>query len=180
MTLTQYFVAMSIDGCIAEPAEQLDWLSQFRTLEGKRRRYERFFDGVGAIAMGARSYEFICRQDAPWPYADRPTWVFTHRELPRHDGADLRFTDADVTEVHPQLVEAAKGKNVWILGGEQLATQFVRANLVDELHIGVAPVLVGSGTRLLHAKAYTPWTLAETSQYGSFLALRYVAPGRHG
>ncbi|MEV4545967.1 hypothetical protein [Micromonospora echinaurantiaca] len=52
MTLTQYFVAMSIDGYIAEPAEQLDWLSQFSDLKGKRRRYERFFDQVGAIAMG--------------------------------------------------------------------------------------------------------------------------------
>ncbi|MER7331130.1 MULTISPECIES: dihydrofolate reductase family protein [unclassified Micromonospora] len=178
MTLTQYFVAMSIDGYIAEPAEQLDWLSQFSNLEGKRRRYERFFDEVGAIAMGARSYEFICRHNAPWFYGDRPTWVFTHRSLPHDDGADLRFTDADVTEVHPQLVEAAKGKNVWILGGAELASQFVRADLVDELHIGVAPVLVGSGTRLLHVKAYTPWALAETNQYGSFLALRYVAPGR--
>ncbi|MGK5741237.1 dihydrofolate reductase family protein [Micromonospora sp. URMC 103] len=178
MTLTQYFVAMSIDGYIAEPDEQLDWLSPFSGLEGKRRRYERFFDEVGAIAMGARSYEFVCRQDTPWLYADRPTWVFTHRALRRHPGADLRFTDEAVTDVHPRLVEAAKGKNVWVLGGPTLATQFVEADLVDELHIGVAPVLVGSGTRLLHAKAYTPWVLAETHQYGSFLALRYVAPRR--
>ncbi|MET7748114.1 hypothetical protein [Micromonospora sp. NPDC005367] len=73
MNLTQYFVAMSIDGYIAEPAEQLDWLSQFSNLEGKRRRYERFFDQVGAIAMGARSYEFIYRHNAPWFYGDRPT-----------------------------------------------------------------------------------------------------------
>ncbi|WP_372495036.1 dihydrofolate reductase family protein [Micromonospora phytophila] len=76
------------------------------------------------------------------------------------------------------MVEAARGKNVWILGGAELATQFLQADLVDELHIGVAPVLVGSGTRLLHAEAYTPWALAEINQYGSFLVLRYVAPGR--
>ena len=168
---------MSIDGYIADPGEQLDWLYQFRS-EAKERRYQRFFDSVGAIAMGARSYEFILKQNAPWAYANRPTWVFTHRTLPRHEGADLHFTDQHVTDVHPQMVQAAQGKNVWILGGANLATQFVGADLVDELHIGIAPVLVGSGTRLLHAKMYTPWTLVSTNRYGDFLALRYVARGQ--
>ncbi len=178
MTLTQYFVAMSIDGYIADRAEQLDWLYQFGELEDESGRYERFFAEVGAIAMGARSYEFILSHNAPWAYPDRPTWVFTHRQLPGHEGADLRLTDADVTEVHPQLVEAAQGKNVWILGGAHLATQFVQADLVDELRVSIAPVLVGSGTRLLHTKDYRAWRLAETDQYGDFLALRYLAPGR--
>jgi dihydrofolate reductase len=176
-TRTQYFVAASLDGYIADDAEQLDWLYQFSDVEGKSGRYERFFADVGAIAMGARSYEFILRHEPEWAYGDRPTWVFTRRELPRHDGADLRFTAADVREVHPQLVEAAGGRNVWILGGAQLATQFVEADLVDELWLGVVPALVGSGTRLLHAQAYAPWTLADVERYGDVLALRYVAPG---
>jgi dihydrofolate reductase len=178
MSLTQYFVAMSIDGYIADPGEELDWLHQFRGLAGKSQRYERFFAEVGAIAMGARSYEFVVGLDEPWAYGDRPTWVFTRRRLPRHQGADLRFVDAHVADVHPDLVAAAGDRNVWILGGADIASQFVRADLVDELHIGLAPVLVGSGTRLLNVNSYRPWALADTAQYGDFLTLRYVAPGR--
>ena len=53
-----------------------------------------------------------------------PSWVFSSRELPRVDGPDIRFVSGDVAPVHAEMVEAAGGKNVWLVGGGELVGQF--------------------------------------------------------
>ncbi len=150
MTRTIYYVAASLDGFIADPDGGLEWLFQFNDTPGVTEHYERFLEGVGALAMGASTYEFFLGEaKGTWPYANRPTWVFTHRSLPSLPGADLRFTTADVREVHRELVEAAGGKNVWMMGGGKLAAQFAEHGLLDELRLTVVPVFLGKGIPLL-------------------------------
>src|SRR5690606_9777430 len=110
---TQYYVASSLDGFIADPHHSLDWLLQF----GMTDDYPAFIRDVGAVAMGASTYEWILadleRSDQPWPY-EQPAWVFTSRTLPAPPGADLRFARGDVRPVHRQMTEAAGGKNLWL------------------------------------------------------------------
>ncbi|MCY1013875.1 hypothetical protein OV079_51795 [Nannocystis pusilla] len=125
MTRTQYFVAASLDGFIADAAGDLQWLFQFNDVEGVEAHYKAFLAGVGALAMGAATYEFIVgEKPTTWPYAGIPTWVFTHRELLGFAGADIRFTADDVGAVHEQMVGAAGGKHIWLVGGGNLAAQF--------------------------------------------------------
>ena len=185
---TQYYAAASLDGFIAAPQHSLDWLLQFGDLETTS--YPAFIREVGAIAMGSATYEWIWRHQIqgegggelrPWPY-EQPVWAFTSRSLPVVPDADIRFVSGDVRPVHRQMVAAAGGKNIWIVGGGELAGQFYDQGLLDELIIQVTPVTLGGGSPLLPRAITTPpLRLVSATTYGAaFVELRYETPRRHG
>ena len=173
MTLTQYYVAASMDGHIADEQGSLDWLFQFNDAEGVSEHYQAFMSDVGAIAMGATTYEFLLGE-AAWPYPGLRTAVFTHRELRLFPDADIELTSDDVGDVHARLVEAAAGRNVWLVGGGGLVAQFAERGLLDEIWLGIAPVVLGGGSPLLPARLPGTWELRDVQRLGSsFMELRY-------
>jgi dihydrofolate reductase len=156
MGRTQYFTATSLDGYIADSDGSLEWL--FRSPHGDDgSRWDRFFSGVGAMAMGATTYRWVLEHeqllDHPekWHdfYNDVPCWVFSHAELPRIPGADIRFVSGNVVPVHREMSSAAGDSNLWIVGGGDLVGQFQDAQLLDELHVSITPVTLGAGAPLL-------------------------------
>jgi dihydrofolate reductase len=176
--LTQYFVAASLDGFIATEDNDLSWLLQFDGVDeaDDANPYEQFIADVGVLAMGATTYEWILAHDeGPWAYGDRPTWVFTHRQLPSVEGAVLSFTQDDVATVHRQMLAEADGANVWVVGGGELAGQFMDADLLDEVWLTATPVTLGAGAPLLPRRRTTPMTLlsATPAPTGTFVHLRY-------
>jgi dihydrofolate reductase len=180
---TQYYTASSLDGFIADERNSLDWLFQFG--DGPGEDYAAFMAGVGAVAMGSTTYEWILSHLAatgasgsqPWPY-ELPVWVFTSRELPRVEGADLRFVRGDVRPVHRDMAAAAGGKNVWIAGGGDLVGQFFDHGLLDELIIGIASVTLGAGAPLLPRRIVTPplRLVSAVAQGTAFVQLTYEVP----
>src|SRR5206468_3928704 len=106
--------------------------------------------------MGSTTYEWILdhefadkdRAEWKWPY-DIPCWVFTHRQLPVVPGSGVEFTSADIATVHKQMVATAGDRNVWIVGGGDLAGQFADVGLLDEVIVSIAPVTLGGGAPLL-------------------------------
>jgi dihydrofolate reductase len=81
-------------------------------------------------------------------YGDRPTWLVTHRDdLPDIEGANLRRFAGDVRELARELEDAGL-KRVWLIGGGNLAAQFLAADRLDELILTLAPTFVGSGPAL--------------------------------
>ncbi|HEX6515087.1 MAG TPA: dihydrofolate reductase family protein [Nocardioidaceae bacterium] len=174
--LTQYLVASSVDGFIADENDDIEWLLQFHTERDDVDPYAEFIDDVGALAMGATTYEWIRRNDVgPWPYGNRPTWVFTHRALEPIDGANLTLTADDVGEVHAAMLEAAGGKNVWLVGGGDLVGQFLDHDLLDEIWLSIAPVTLGRGAPLLPRRHTRPMRLTSlrSTRNGTFAHLRY-------
>jgi dihydrofolate reductase len=176
--LTQYLVAASLDGFIADENDNLDWLFQFDGTDEDRdaNPYEGFIADVGPIAMGATTYEWI-RNHHPgqWFYGDRPTWVFTHRDLTPIDGANLTFTAEDVSKVHADMVAAAGDKNIWLVGGGELVGQFLDRDLLDEIWLSLTPVTLGKGAPLLPRRRTDPLRLIETrpAPNGTFVHLHY-------
>ena len=180
---TQYYTATSLDGFIADPQNSLDWLLQF----GMTDDYPDFIRGVGALAMGSTTYEWILADLArpgtgrpqAWHY-EQPTWVFTSRSLPAPPGADIRFARGDVRPVHAQMAAAAGGKNLWLVGGGELVGQFHDHGLLDELIVSVAPVTLGGGAPLLpRAITKPPLRLVFARMCGdTFAQLRYEVPRR--
>jgi dihydrofolate reductase len=140
--------------------------------------YADFIAGVGALAMGSTTYEWILDHEFAdkdpaewkWPY-DVPCWVFTHRELRVVPNADIRFTSADLAAVHGEMVDAAGGKNVWIVGGGDLAGQFADAGLLDEVIVYIACVTLGAGAPLLPRRLEL--RLEELHRNGDFACARY-------
>ena len=145
---TQYYVAASLDGFIADTDNSIEWLLQFG-FEEFTPHYEKFLSGVGALVMGASTYEFLLAEGSPWGYGETPTWVLTHRELPAMEGGDIRFMAGDVAQVHAQAVAAAGEKAVWLIGGGEVVAQFAEAGLVDELWVTIMPIVLGGGTPVL-------------------------------
>jgi dihydrofolate reductase len=154
--LTQYYTATTLDGFIAGPDNSLDWLFTREHDRDGPMNYGEFIAGIGALAMGATTYEWILDHefsgkdpsDREWPY-EIPCWVFTHRQLPVVPGAEIEFTSADVATVHEAMARAAGARNVWIVGGGDLAGQFADAGLLDEVIVSIAPVTLGAGAPLL-------------------------------
>ena len=166
---TQYYTASSIDGFISDPDNSLSWLVTRDVDPDGPMAIKRFMADVGAMAMGATTYQWVLNHGA-WDYT-APCWVFTHREFPATD-ADIRFTDADVASVHAGMVEAAGGKNVWLVGGGDLVGQFADRGLLDELWVQYAPVTLGAGAPLLPRRI--EFVLAEVARDRDFTCARYT------
>jgi dihydrofolate reductase len=185
---TQYSTATSIDGFIADAENALEWLFEVGTDEaGQEDRFARFFAGVGAMAMGATTYEWVLDHERllehpeRWRgfYGDTPSWVFTHRDLPAIPGAQLSFVQGDVAPVHRAMVEAAGDRNVWLVGGGELVGSFADAGLLDEIQLGVAPVMLGSGAPLLPRRlTSSELTLEAVEHDGRFVYLTYSVARR--
>lgn len=161
MTTTTYLTATTLDGFIATEDNDLGWLFQFEG-DDPGNPYTEFIENVGALAMGATTYEWI-RHNHPgeWAYDDRPTWVFTHRDLPVIEGANLRFTSEDVRAVHAEMVAAAQGRDVWLVGGGDLVGQFLDQDLLDDIWVSITPVVLGAGAPLLPRRRTTPMRVLE-------------------
>jgi dihydrofolate reductase len=188
MTQTQYLVAASIDGFIADSLDSLDWLFQAEAMASadataaKEARFTGFFGGIGAMAMGAATYEWVVgherllEQPGKWQayYGDVPCWVFTHGELPAVPGARLSFVSGDVRPVHEQMTAAAGGRNLWLVGGGELVGQFVDNGLLTEIILAIAPATLGDGAPLLPRRLTAKeLTLTSCSQDGTFAYLTY-------
>ena len=158
---TQYYTACTLDGFIATDDHSLEWL--FALGEPAEHSYPAFIQQVGALAMGASTYEWLLRhaiapsagEKQPWPYA-QPTWVFSHRELPAVPGAAIHFVRGDVRPVHAAMTAAAGDRNVWLVGGGELVGQFHDAGLLDEIVVQVASATLGSGRPLLPRRIVAP------------------------
>lgn len=176
---TQYYTATSLDGYIADEKNSLDWLMQFGEPGDS---YPPFIAQVGAIAMGSTTYEWMLEHEInrdpempkPWPY-EQPTWVFTTRALPVIPNANIRFCKGKVAPIHQDMAAAAAGKNIWVVGGGDLAGQFYDENLLDELIITITPVTLGGGAPLFPRKiAAPPLKLVSVQQYGKhYVEVRY-------
>jgi dihydrofolate reductase len=174
---THYFTASSLDGFIATTEHSLDWLLTQDIDDQGPMAYQEFERSIGALAMGASTYEWVLRHEAGrWGYA-QPTWVFTHRDLPIPEGADVRLTAAAIPEVHAEMVRAAGGKDLWVVGGGDLAGQFAAAGLLDEVWVQFAPVTLGAGAPLL--PRVLDLELIEVARNRNFLCGRYRVSRAH-
>jgi uncharacterized protein YecE (DUF72 family)/dihydrofolate reductase len=181
--ITQYFTATSIDGYIADQDNSLDWLFQAHDDAHGEGRWESFIGAVGAMAMGATTYEWVLEHEkllddpAKWHefYGEIPCWVFTHRELPAIPNADIRFVEGDVRPVHQEMTAAAGGKNIWLVGGGDLVGGFADEGLLDEIQLHVAPVTLGAGSPLLPRRITAPrLELRSVEEEGGFAYLTYA------
>lgn len=178
MGRTTYYTATSLDGFIATDDHDLGWLLALTSGEGGPMDYETFIADVGAICMGANTFRWVHRelhgvtQATPpaWPYT-QPCWVMAHSAVPEWPGADVRPTAAPIEDVHAAMTTEAGERVIWIVGGGDLAGQFLDQGLLDEVVVNIAPVTLGSGRPLLPRRA--DLRLVETVPSGEFVAARF-------
>jgi dihydrofolate reductase len=157
MSRIQYFVAASLDGFIATAKDDLTWLLDFDGFEGGKESYESFMDAVGCIVMGGDTFTWLMEHEpGNWPYSGIPCYIFTHHEFTAPPGADVTFVRGPVEEFIADFISDAGTKNVWVVGGGNLAAQFAAAGRLDDIILSVIPVVLGDGKRLLPVEGPTP------------------------
>ena len=184
---TQYYAATTLDGFIATEDDALDWLFALGTVS--ETSYPAFIAEVGALAMGAATYLWLlhhadqvtAEMGTAWPYP-QPTWVFSHRALPLVPGADIRLVSGDVRPVHAAMRAAAASKNIWIVGGGDLAGQFYDAGLLNEIIVQIGSVTLGQGKPLFPRRLTAPPLRLLSAQQlnANFVELRYEVPSVAG
>jgi dihydrofolate reductase len=166
MSKTQYYAACTLDGYIADADDGIEWLTGY---EGSYEdpdaeaapmsdggSYDSFYADVGALVSGSVTYEFVLDHIGEgdllreWPYAGKPYWVLSTRDLAKPAGEEenVRVVDAKVKDLHEEMMAAAGDRNLWIIGGGNVASQFADEGLLDEVLVTVVPVVLGEGKPL--------------------------------
>ena len=167
-----YFTASSLDGFVVDDAGSLDWLTSRAIDPDGPFGYRAFAEGIGALVMGATTYEWIvANEPGEWMYS-QPTWVLIHRPQIIDPTHPVTAFGGAVGDLHPHLVEAAGDRDVWVVGGGQVAAHFVTAGLVDEMIISYAPCSLGSGAPVLPVRS--EWALIESRVNGDFVCARWA------
>ena len=168
------FIAMSLDGYIADNQGGVDWLQGQSSHEETVDAYAEFAKTVDTVFMGWKTYHQIVTELSPqaWAYPDFTTYVFTHRE--QTSSPKIRFVNADPIDLAKRL-SAEAGKGIWICGGADLVGQFVKEDLIDDYYITVIPTLLGSGIRLFgHTEREIKLKLLHTRSHNGMTDLVYT------
>lgn len=142
------YIAMSLDGYLADSAGGVDWLTGQDPAWDGDGGYSDFIRTVDTVIMGRRTYDQITTQLSPgsWPYEGLSAWVLTHRSAPEPEG-EIRFTDLSLDRLAARLRECP-GRDIWLCGGAELVRQALELDLIDELRLTIIPTLLGAGIPL--------------------------------
>jgi len=142
----RYYTATTLDGFLADEHDSLAWLFQQDIDEDGPGSAGTLMEEIGAQVMGATTYLWVLEHEADW-LPQLPTFVFTHRDL-KPANENVMFLAGEPTEHRSTIEDAAGEKDVWMMGGGDLAASFASAGMLDEVQVAIAPVMLGSGRPL--------------------------------
>jgi dihydrofolate reductase len=147
MAKTILYIGISLDGYIAGPNDETEWMDPYGEVEYG---FNDFLNTVGAIIMGRRSYEIGVEKGWFSQYNYGSPIIVVSKNVPAEISADGEFTFVfeGIEAALARAREVAGSKNVYIYGGANLAVQYLQAGLIDEITLGVMPILLGDGIRL--------------------------------
>lgn len=164
------YLAQSLDGFIAEEDGSTAWLAALNSAEADN-AYQEFYRGVDTVVMGRKTYQQSLQRAGTYPYQEKQGYVFSKT---LHDTDDRTTVVAgNVSEFIRQL-KSEPGQNIWLVGGADIFTELLKAQLVDELILTIAPVLLGDGVSLVSTNLTDiPLTLKQTRTLGQLVELTY-------
>lgn len=163
MKKVKLYIAASIDGYIARPDGDLEWLTGFPNPLKTDYGYRNFLASVDTVIMDNRTYQDILSMDVIWPYKGKETYVVTHHAQETKE--NIRFISENVVETISEL-HKKDGKDIWLFGGGQLISILLSADLVDEMQITYIPMILGNGIPLFpNSPKESQWSLLENKAF---------------
>lgn len=144
--MNSVYIAMSIDGFIADKNDGISWLDSFNEIMANDQssyfatRYEEYYKTIDNVVLGYNTYNVISNLGVAYPYQDKPNYILTRRVFENKD--NLTFLNI---EEFTKLNLA--GKN-WVVGGGIIIKQLLDLNIIDEMIITIMPVILGQGIPL--------------------------------
>lgn len=143
-------MAASLDGFIARKDGVVDWMETSDTFEdgiGMDPEYvAKFLETIDCYVMGSRTYETALDFEAKglgWAYGDKPTFVLTHRDLPK-SRESVEFYSGDLERLVNERLKP-KFRSIWVVGGGAVCGECLRRGLADEVRYSILPVVIGDG-----------------------------------
>lgn len=176
MSLVFVHATLTLDGFLAGPNGEVDWMFDFPSAPEDQEVVDRVCANIGAVVGGANSTRTI--EDDGIPYGgigNAPVFLMTHTPAPpvERDGITYTFVVDDIAEAVESAKRAAGGKWVSLLGGS-IGRQCLQLGLVDEIHLDVVPVLLGEGISLFGGLGMrVDLERLETSAFASETHLRF-------
>jgi dihydrofolate reductase len=175
MRIVRYNVAASLDGFIAGPNGEFDWIPTDPTVD-----FAAIFARVDTVLLGRTSFELTQTMDAPWRPGTR-VFVFSTTLRPEDHPAVTIVRENAASVVAALRAEA--GGDIWLFGGGTLFASLLAAGQVDSVEVTIVPILLGGGVPLLpHGTATASLTLTDSHVYPSgMVSVRYaVNPPANG
>jgi len=164
------YIAMSIDGFIADESGGVKWLEENGKGEGDN-GYSQFLAQVDTIIMGKTSYDQVLTF-GEFPYPHHKCYVYSHHE--QGSTQYVEFTQQSEIELLDSI-RAHPGKDIWLLGGTKIVDSFLKQNLIDEFIITIIPVILGRGIPLfLPGHPNIPLQFHQIIKFGDFAQIRYT------
>jgi dihydrofolate reductase len=141
------FIATSIDGYIADKNGGIEWLHSIPNPDNKDMGYVEFTNRIDALVMGRTTFETVMGFDVPWPYT-KPVFVLSNKlkEIPESHKEKAFLVKGTLTQILDQIHENGY-ERLYIDGGATISN-FLKADLIDEMIITIIPILLGGGSSL--------------------------------
>lgn len=157
------YIAASLDGYIAEPDGSLEWLITFPNPEKTDYGHNDFLLGIDTVIMGGRTYRELLDMDVIWPYKGQQTFVVSRHDWGAKQG--ICFITENITDTISGLCKQV-GKDIGVVGGGELASMLLVADLINEIQILHIPTILGKGVPLFPGQSQaSKWELTGNKAY---------------
>lgn len=173
MKKIKLYIAVSIDGFIADKNGGVEWLEKLPNPDNLDYGYFEMYHSIDTILMGNNTYQQILGFDIPFPYADKTNYVFTRNTALIKD-ENVTFISSDITEFIKSLKQK-EGKAIWLVGGGQINTILLKSDLIDEMIIAYIPIVLGEGIPLFTKATQQTFRVVKSEAYNTgVLSVTYV------
>ncbi len=168
------YIATSIDGFIAKPDGNLDWLTHFPNPTNEDYGYNELLCNCESIILGRKTFTEINKFDIEWPYSNHKTYVISHQKNFKINSPNTKLYNGNLKDLIKKIKNNTS-KNCWVVGGGKLVESLLNQNLIDEMIISIIPVLLGHGIPLFYeSNSESKWELNDVQKYDSgILTLTY-------
>jgi len=166
------YIAASLDQRIAEPDGGLEWLTGVPNPQKTNGEYKDLLASVDTVLIGGRAYRELLNMDVIWPYQEQMTYVVSHHNW--GDENKVRFITDNIVE-NISVLRNEPGKDILLVGGGELISMLLAADLIDEMWITYIPVILGKGIPLFPEQTKeSKWELVENTVHKSdILTVKY-------
>ncbi|MFY0600076.1 MAG: dihydrofolate reductase [Cyclobacteriaceae bacterium] len=146
MRKVKLYIAISLDGKIADENGNVDWLDKIPNPENESYEYHDLIESIDTTIMGNSTYQQVLSFPTPFPYAEMENYVLT-KDTSLEKDEHVTYVSSNIKEKISDLKQK-EGKDIWLIGGAEANTLIHNMGLIDEYMVFVMPIILGNGIPL--------------------------------